>query len=429
MEFLKITDGVRLAFAQRDQFKTAVMSLSVCVPLDEHAAANALLIRLLARTNKKHPTTLDMNRALASLYGATITPVVEKQGETQVLRLLLSALDDRFTLDKESVCESCMRMLFDCFFDPDVTPDGFKEENITLEKRLLIEKIDAERDEKRIYARERLVEEMCKNEAYGRSKYGTKEEIRALDGKALFEQWKTLLLHAPMEFAFVGSTPKEQLVSLLKKRCEAFPKECITELHTEFLTESYGSKTVTETQPVKQGKLVIGYRAGMTYDMDNYAAIRLMTAIFGGGTFSKLFMNVREKMSLCYYCAARLIASKGILLVDSGVETENAKKTLNAIRAELDAVRKGDFTDEVIEQAKLSICDALKGVHDSNSAILGWIASHTASSKFYSPEEIADMIRSVSRQEIILAANMITEDTVYLLKSEKEESADADETH
>ena len=146
MEFLKITDGVRLAFAQRDQFKTAVMSLSVCVPLDEHAAANALLIRLLARTNKKHPTTLDMNRALASLYGATITPVVEKQGETQVLRLLLSALDDRFTLDQESVCESCMRMLFDCFFDPDVTPDGFKEENITLEKRLLIEKIDAERD-------------------------------------------------------------------------------------------------------------------------------------------------------------------------------------------------------------------------------------------------------------------------------------------
>ena len=419
MEFIKIADGVRLAFSQTDKFKSAVMSLSVCAPLDDTAAANAVLIRLLARTNAKYPTTLEMNRALASLYGAAVTPVIEKQGETVVLRLVLSVLDDRFTLDGESVCEQCIDLLCDCFFAPDVTPEGFKGDNVALEKRLLIEQIDAERDEKRIYAKERLIEEMCKDEAYGKSKYGTKAQIEALNGKMLLEQWKALLLHAPMEFGFAGSTAKETLVSLLKKRCAAFLKSNVTELHTEFLTESYGSKTVTETQPVKQGKLVIGYRAGMTYDMDNYAAIRLMTSIFGGGTYSKLFMNVREKMSLCYYCGARLIASKGLILVESGVETENAEKALQAIRAELDAVRKGDFTNEVIEQAKLSLCDALKGVADSNSAILGWFGSFTTASKFYTPEEIADLIRSVSREEIVVAANMVTEDTVFILQSEK----------
>ena len=429
MEFLKVANGVRLAFAESTQFKTAVMSLSVCAPLNENAAANALLIRLLARTTKAYPTTLEMDRALASLYGASISPSVEKQGETQVLRLYLSALDDRFTLDNESVCRQCIDLLCSCFFAPDVTPEGFKEENVALEKRLLIERIEAERDEKRIYARERLIEEMCKDEPYGRSKYGRIEEIEALDGKALLEQWKNLLLHAPLEFAFVGSTGKETLLPLLQERCAAFQKEALYELHTEFLTESYGSRTVCESQSVKQGKLVIGYRAGMTYDMDNYAAIRLMTAIFGGGTYSKLFMNVREKMSLCYYCAARLVSSKGIILVESGIETENAETALNAIRAELDAVRKGDFTDEVIEQAKLSICDALQGVGDSNSAILGWFDSFTAASKFFTPAQIADMIRAVSREEIVLAANMITEDTVYMLKSEEEAHADANETH
>ena len=428
MEYIRIAEGVRLAVSTTAQFKTAVMSLSVCAPLNDDAAANALLIRLLARTTRNHPTTLEMNRALASLYGAAISPVIEKQGETVILRLVLSALDDRFTLDGESVCEQCIDLLCDCFFAPDVTPEGFKEENVALEKRLLIEHIDAERDEKIIYAKERLIEEMCKDEAYGKSKYGTKEQIEALDGKALLDRWKALLLHAPMEFGFVGSTPKEQLVSLLKKRCAPFEKTELTELHTEFLTESYGSKTVNEILPVKQGKLVIGYRAGMTYDMDNYAAIRLMTSIFGGGTFSKLFMNVREKMSLCYYCRARLIAAKGLILVESGVETENAEKALNAIRAELDAVRSGDFSDEVIEQAKLSLCDALKGVSDSNSAILGWFGSFTAAGKFYSPEEIAEMVRAVSREEIVVAANMITEDTVFILKSENEEEQ-TDETH
>ena len=222
MEYIRIAEGVRLAVSTTAQFKTAVMSLSVCAPLNDDAAANALLIRLLARTTRSHPTTLEMNRALASLYGAAISPVIEKQGETVILRLVLSALDDRFTLDGESVCEQCIDLLCDCFFAPDVTPEGFKEENVALEKRLLIEHIDAERDEKIIYAKERLIEEMCKDEAYGKSKYGTKEQIEALDGKALLDRWKALLLHAPMEFGFVGSTPKEQLVSLLKKRCAPF---------------------------------------------------------------------------------------------------------------------------------------------------------------------------------------------------------------
>ena len=158
----------------------------------------------------------------------------------------------------------------------------------------------------------------------------------------------------------------------------------------------------------------------MTYDMDNFAAIRLMTAIFGGGTFSKLFSNVREKMSLCYYCTARLVSSKGIITIESGVETENMEKALSAIRNELEDMRKGNFSDEVIESAKLSLCDSLNSVSDSNSSILSWFLSSITNGEFKTPQEIAGMIKNVSREEIILAANMVTEDTVFMLESEKE---------
>ncbi|MBQ7118188.1 MAG: insulinase family protein, partial [Clostridia bacterium] len=174
-------------------------------------------------------------------------------------------------------------------------------------------------------------------------------------------------------------------------------------------------------QKVKQGKLVIGMRAGMTYDYDNYAAIKVMCAIFGSGTFSKLFMNVREKMSLCYYCSARLINNKGLIVVESGVETENALKALSAIRNELDEVRKGNFTDEVIENAKKSITDTLSSVDDSIMTIDHWMTSQCTSSPFRAPESFIDEINAVSREEIILAASMVTEDTVFILESEKEE--------
>ena len=424
MEIKKISKGVELALHSTNQFKTAVMALSIITPLDSKTSEKALLTYLLSRTNGEYPTMLSMNRVLASLYGASITPVIEKKGEAQILKLVLSALDDRFTLDDEKVCEKCIDLLCSCLFRPDVEENGFKEENMEREKRLLIEKIESEKDEKRIYALNRMIEEMCCNEPYGKSKFGEKDRIEKLMGKEIFDVWKEVLISSPVQISYIGSAPSDEIEKKIKDVFSKYTKENIPEIRTEFLVEAEETKTVTEKQTVKQGKLVIGYRAGMTYDMDNYAAIRLMTAIFGSGTFSKLFMNVREKMSLCYYCSARLISSKGIIVVESGVETENAQKALDAIRHELDEVRKGNFTDETIADAKMSISDTLHSVNDSNLSILSWFSSFCASGSFYTPDEIAEMINNVSREEIILAANMITEDTVFILESEKEEETD-----
>ena len=423
MEIKKISEGVNLAFHGTGRFKTSVVSVNLICPLDDKSSERALLCYLLARTNRSYPDMISMNRKLASLYGAVISPKVQKIGESQVLTLSLISVDDRFSLDGKAISEEGIRLLMECIFSPDITPKGFKEENMQREKRLLIEKIESEKDEKRIYALNRMTEEMCRDEAYGIHKFGTKERIAELTGKDVFLEWKKILTTSPVQINAVGSFDKKMIEEITASYFNNLQrkKEDIIEVRTEFLTESYGSNTVTEKQKVKQGKLVIGMRAGMTFDFDNYPAIRLMTAIFGGGTFSKLFMNVREKMSLCYYCAARLVASKGLITVESGIETENAEKALEAIRNELDEVCKGNFTDETVENAKKSLIDTFCSVEDSVIGIDGFMTSQCVSGTFRTPEEYAELLRNVSREEIIIAANMVTEDTVFILESEKEE--------
>lgn len=422
MEIKKISAGVKLCTHKTSQFKTSAVSLNIITPLEENTSEKALLIHLLARTNKLYPTLALMNRELASLYGAVIYPNAIKLGEAQVLTLYLLSIDDRFALENESILKKSIELLMSCLFMPDITPDGFKEENLAREKRLLCEKIDSENDDKIHYAAKRMTEEMCCDEAYSISPLGTKKEIEKVTGKDVFEIWKKLLLSCPIQINVTGSFDEDEITNIIKPyfdRLERNDKD-IAYPHTEFITESYDSKTITEKQKVQQGKLVIGYRAGMTYDMDNFAAIKVMNAIFGSGTFSKLFMNVREKMSLCYYCSSRLTNSKGIITVQSGVETENAEKALEAIRNELDSVRRGDFTDETIEAAKLSLKEDYLGVTDSVLSIDAWFTSKCLSGEFMTPEQYIDMIELVSREEIIVAANMITEDTVYILESEKE---------
>ena len=424
MNVTKICKGVKLGYHRTNKFKTTTMSLNIVAPLDSKTSEKALLIHLLARTTKAHPALFEMNRALAKLYGAIISPSVSKSGEALVLSLNLVCLDDRFTLDSSPICEDCIKLLLSCLFEPDITPDGFKTENVEREKRLLLQKLESEKDNKRIYALNRMFEEMCKDEAYCLNKFGTKEGIEKADGKSLFEEWKSLLFSCPIQINYIGRKSEQEITDIVKPYFERLERKSIIDVTTEFLTESYGVNTVTEKQSVKQGKLVIGYRAGMTYAMDNYAAIKVMTAIFGSGTFSKLFMNVREKMSLCYYCSASLINSKGIIAVQSGVETENAQKALDAIDHELSEVQNGNFTDETIEQAKLSPCDTLCSVEDAADEIDSWFKAYCASGEFFAPQDIAALIKNVSREEIIVAALAVTKDTVFILESNREESAD-----
>ena len=422
MERKNIAPGVRLFTHNTAQFKNAVVSLNITAPLDGDTSARALLIHLLARTSKDYPTVYEMNRKLAALYGAGLSASVKKIGEAQVLSLVLVCLDDRFALKGESVLSEATELLLNALLRPDIAPDGFREENVSREKRLLIEKIDSERDDKRVYALTRMTEEMCRDEFYGTDRLGSRDVISSLDGKELFRVWKDMLFTCPIQINITGNFDKSEAEKLFADRFNALGRkeEDLLEIRTEFISEAYESKTITEKQKVKQGKLVIGMRAGMTYDGDNFPALKIMTAIFGSGTFSKLFMNVREKMSLCYYCSARLIDSKGIITVESGVETENAYKALEAIRNELNAVRSGDFSDEIINQAKLSITDSYKSFTDSVLYTDMWATMQVNKPDFLTPDDYADMMKNVSREEIIVAANMVTEDTVFILESEKE---------
>ncbi len=421
-----IAPGVKLCTHKTEQFKTSVVSFNIATSLGENAGKKALLLNLLSRTSKAYPTITEMNRRLAGLYGAVISPSVRKIGEAQVLSLVLVCLDDRFALNGEKVLYEALKLISGCLFMPDITPDGFKEENLKREKRLLIEKLESEKDEKRIYALNTMLSEMCRDEAYGINRLGTKEEIEETTGKELLSLWKEILFTAPVQVNVTGNFDEkviESTVSNLFSRLER-KKESINEIHTEFITEAYESKTFTHKQNVKQGKLVIGMRAGMTYDFDNFPAIKLMNAIFGSGTFSKLFMNVREKMSLCYYCAARLDSNKGIITVESGVETENAVKALEAIRHELNEVRKGNFTDETVENAKKSLCDLYGSVYDSVTGINDWMTSYALKNEITEPSVIAEMIKDVCREEIIIAASMVTEDTVFILEGDSKEAAE-----
>ncbi|MDE5741842.1 MAG: insulinase family protein, partial [Oscillospiraceae bacterium] len=168
---------------------------------------------------------------------------------------------------------------------------------------------------------------------------------------------------------------------------------------------------VTEPHDVAQSKMFMAFKT----DCEDYPAMRLMLAIYGATPISKLFMNVREKLSLCYYCSSMYNDRKGVVYVDSGIEHANAKKAEDEILNQLDAMQKGDFTEEEFENARKAIVNVWKGVTDGARTIADWYFNQMDKSEICSPEEMIEKLMKVTREDIVAASNSLKLDTVYVL--------------
>ena len=173
-------------------------------------------------------------------------------------------------------------------------------------------------------------------------------------------------------------------------------------------------KQISDSMAVAQGKLAMGFSCAGGEDADSYKSM-VMIDVLGGGPYSLLFSNVREKMSLCYYCAARGVRKKGTLLIDSGVEFDNMDKTLDAVLEQIDALKSGNFDEGIVEASKLYIIGSLKAVYDSQAVTDHWYADRWFDRQMLSPEQLTQLVSSVTKEDVVAAAQSIKLDTVYRL--------------
>lgn len=411
-----LADSVRLVSVATDSFKTGRIAVSMALPMDEKMAANSLLIYLLKRSCKEYPDFSLLNGKLDELYGASLSAGVGKAGEAQVLTLSLTCIDDRFALNDESITEQCAELLASMIFSPNCKSGSFGAENLAAEKRLLIQRIEEELNDKRTYAFNKCIEYMCSNEVYGKDKYGTIEEIQSVKMADVYAAWKNMLSCAIFQITVVGGDA-DKVADIFAKRFSKIERNPVKP-ETVFILKGRHFNRYEESYPVNQGKLVIGFRAGMQNSRDNIHAITVMNDIFGMGTYSKLFVNVREKLSLAYYCWSRLVASKGIVLVEGGIDTDKEKKVSAEILSQLSDLRNGKTDPEVLESSKRSLKE--KYTFTTPEGICSWYASQVLEEEIITPESMIHGVETVTMQQVCDAAKKLSIDTIYMLKAQEE---------
>jgi len=400
--------GLRLHHRRTRAFKTVSARLAFVTDLDDDTASRALIPRLLSRGTRRLPSLKAIQIELDRLYGATLGGEARKIGERQVIQFRSDWVHDRIA--DAPLLASMGALLAEQLHEPvEWTTDIFDRE-----QRILLDEARAVFDDKGRYARQRLVEEMCRHEPYSRPGIGRESEIRKLTLDGVRRSYRDLVGRAPAELFMVGDLTWRDARRFAKglglddrpaPRRTGRPRKVVPGR----------VRTVRESQDISQAKLQLGFRTSIRIGSRRYASLVLANALFGGTPVGRLFKEVREKASLCYAISSAVERSKGLVLVQAGIEPSQYRKARRLILRQLTALQDGDIQSESLEQARAMLLSGLRSMHDSPAALMEFALERALNGIDPDVEQLREDIASVRASNIAAAARTVELDTVFLL--------------
>ena len=408
----KIADGVYFSSITDKRYKKNLISVAFSTQLSEDTATeNVIVPVLLTKCNSKLPTYKAFNNKMSRLYASGIGGTAGRQYDLQTISFGAYYLDDIYALSGEKMTGIMTDILIDCLTSPVTENAVFSEKFVELEKKTVIDNIETAINDKRSYAIERAMKTICKGEPASVCSYGTVEKAKLITPDSAYKAYRRMLETMPCEIICTGCSDFDGVAEKFAAAFEKIGRHDIENTTIALSPVKTQTEEVTERLTVNQSKLVLGFKS----HSDDDAALVLLQKIFGGTTSSKLFRNVREKMSLCYYCSAARNDLKGIMLVNSGVENENIEKTKEAVIDQLEEIKNGNFTNEDINFAEMAIKNDFKSVADSAGNVSNWYFDCIRKNDIVTPEEKLGRYLGVSKERIIAAAKSMVLDSVYVL--------------
>ncbi len=409
MNISKINNRVNLITDENKKFKTFTVSFYFHNELKEETASeNSLLPYVLKAGSKNYPDMTAVSNALETLYGGLFDCSIRKKGEDQIIGLSYEFLSPSY-VDEKDYLDNVWKFVYDMLFNPLLENGKFNCEYIEREKKNLIDYIDSLINDKKEYANHRCTEEMCKGDNYAVFEYGKKELVEKITPDALYNRYLEILENSRVEIFVMGNVDIEYFKTKIAEI--DFKDKDVSYPWCDMKKEADAVNEVKESFDVNQGKISMGF----TYNTDDRYALSVFNSVFGSGAHSKLFNNVREKLSLCYYAYSRVDSFKGIMKVNSGVEFENFKKAYDEILVQLKDVCDGNITDEELEASKKSVINSLKSLNDSLFSYENYILNGLVKGEIIEIDEYIEKINSVTKEDIMKVAKSVKLDTVYYL--------------
>ena len=413
-------NGIDIYRISTDKFKTSSINFFFQDNLTrETVTKNALLPAVMRRGCKAYPTFKEIAMQLEKLYGASFDCGVTKKGERHIIQFYTEFLSQKYIPDGTDSFTAAFDLICSIITNPAIDHGSFRQDFLDQEKDKLKMLIESRVNDKMQYSVERCLEEVCKDEPYGIYDYGFIDDLKTISAEELADHYRKVVETYPLQVYLAGDINDAQ-AKLVEDRLRKWKRGEIKELQNGFAKkQNAGSRYVSETMNITQGKLCLGFRTNIAPDSKNYQTLMVYNGILGGGIHSKLFQNVREKASLAYYAFSRLEKFKGLMVISSGIEFKNKDQAMEIILKQLDEIKNGNISEQELEATLKTMKTGINSLRDSQMNIVDFYLSQTVSGTNDNFDAVIEKLSKVSINDVIRVASDVFLDTVYFLTAQE----------
>lgn len=407
----------KLHFIKTDKFKNVQIRVSFRNKIKkEEITIRNFLVSMLTFSTKKYKTKRELMLKSQDLYGVDISSKNTRLGNYMVSTFTLSTLEEKYT--EKGNLDKCVQLLAEILFNPNVEKLKFDKESFSIIKENIETEIKSFKENTSAYSITRMFENMDIDAPFSYRMVGYYDDFKKITEENLYTYYKEFMRNNIIDIYVIGNFDTLEMENLIS---ENFKFYHLNKEINPYLEKSKMPKKVNkivEADDLSQSKLAIGCRYEDMDDFDLKYTLTLYNLILGVSTDSKLFTIVREKHSLAYYIYSRISKLDSILLIASGIESINFEKTLKLVKEQMDAMKKGEFSEEDMNKAVTFFIAALEQLEDNQYEIL----ENYVSMQLLGIDDIntrKEKIKEVSKEDIKRIAKKVKIDTVYLLKGEK----------
>ena len=413
-------DEYNLHFLKTDKFKSIYISTVFINKFNkENLTKNFILRKLLTSSSKKLKNETEVTKKVSELYNSGLSISNDVINNTITTNFDMEALEDKYTED--GLLENALNYYFDTIFYPNIIDNKFEKTNYDLAINNAKVYYESEKENKNKYAYDNafllLDEEFLK---YNRNGY--MKDLENITRENICEYYNKLIDTANVNIFVIGSFDDEKVINIIKNNVKDKFKKNKNYYEDIMFNEKPNLIEKEQTEKNNQSILVMIYKILDMTERERNVIIPIFNRIFGLGTNSKLFKNVREKNSLCYDIRST-ISRSSIMTVQSGIDFKNKDKTVKLIKEELENMKKGNITQDEFNEAKEFRRKSLKQFDDYNDSIL-YIKQSNILFKNDDLEERKRKLDTVTIDEVVELSKKIELNVIYLLKGDNENGQD-----
>lgn len=428
---IELERGITYRYLPHSKWKMLSIDVFCRIPLKRETVTQVALIpRLMRRGTVRYPTLRDLSRYLEGLYGASMGADANKIGPEQVVRFGIDLPSPAFlgfgspegsAGDLEGLnLAKAMSFIWEVATEPYLVGGAFPWERFETEREEHRRDILSLINDRPRYATIRLVEELSRGSDGGLPSWGVLEDLPGLDPQKVWETWTGLLSSSPISIYVIGEGAHE-LGEILERVHLRFPKPRQEDhvFHVQPPPPEPPARVleIEESLPGEQTQVCQAFHLGITENHPELPAAMVFDGILGGFPHSKLFVNVREKNSLAYFASSSFNSWRGMVLTAAGVHDDVRHRVRDLVTAQVEAMKRGEISDEELDNTKAGLLRRLRSESDSQSALVRRRLTREIMGGMASPEELVERILRVTKDDVVSVAENAELKAVYMLRA------------